>query len=205
MAYCSLYTIFKSRVSCNITAIIIAIIGFWTTTSLGLSRGFWHWEISTYAIGYYALGNVCKPFLAKEVSSNTEKARIIVLTLCYLCVCLVLGHIGMLDYIEMHRNHYGHRLVFFMLSPIACLAFISFTRVLPTSKYLIEFGRYTLFLFPIHIFVVRRLTGLLSLLPALPDKIKVIFTVSVTFIVCLILARYVYRWLPALGGKKKWI
>lgn len=104
----------------------------------------------------------------------------------------------------MHLNHYEYRMAFICLAPIGCYSFIRFVRVLPRCSYLEEFGKYTLFLFPFHGLFLRNVLKVIDNLALVSDCLKLILSLTITIFICFILARYVYKYIPALGGKKKW-
>ena len=182
----------------NSVLIVFAVLSNFITTSLSLERGFWCWEISLFALGFYALGDMCKGKLLKR----REKSAILMFV--YILLCLGLQRYGFLQDIDMHLNRYSYPLAFVCVAPIGCYAFMSFLSHVATSKYLVEFGRYTLFLFPFHGLVLRNLMKLLEKTDVTSNNILLLLMlVSATVLICLVLARYIYMYVPILGGKIK--
>lgn len=95
--------------------------------------------------------------------------------------------------------------MFLFLSTIGCVVCVSLIRFLPSAKLLVEFGRYTLFMFPFHSVILRHVLKVLYKLSKIPDMLLLLLAVTITSAICLFAARYIYRYVPALGGKKKWI
>lgn len=123
----------------------------------------------------------------------------------YVVLCLVAGNLGWLDGIDMHRHRYGVPIVFLCLSTIGCVVCVSLISFLPSANLLVEFGRYTLFMFPFHSIILRHVLKALSKLPKMPDFLSLLLVLTITSAICLFTVRYIYHYVPALGGKKKWI
>lgn len=122
----------------------------------------------------------------------------------YILLCLGLQRYGFLQDIDMHLNRYSYPLAFVCVAPIGCYAFMSFLSHVATNKYVVEFGRYTLFLFPFHGLVLRNLMKLLEKIDVTSNNILLLLMlVSATVLICLVLARYIYVYVPLLGGKIK--
>lgn len=52
-----------SKKYANIALILISLISFYIITNLQLNRGFWSWDVASYAIGFFSLGNIFKSHL----------------------------------------------------------------------------------------------------------------------------------------------
>lgn len=182
----------------NSALIVFAVLSNFITTSLSLERGFWCWETSLFALGFYALGDMCKGKLLNERGKST------ILMFVYILLCLGLQRYGFLQDIDMHLNRYSYPLAFVCVAPIGCYAFMSFLSHVATNKYVVEFGRYTLFLFPFHGLVLRNLMKLLEKIDVTFNNILLLLIlVSATVLICFVLARYIYMYVPLLGGKIK--
>ena len=193
--YVSLEYLFKDYV--NAVAIILSVICMFILSELGIQRGVWSWEVATYAIGYFALGNACKDRLLTMKWS-------VFLGIIYTFLSLSLGLLGYLDGIDMHLNTYGHVWAYLLTSVIGCFALISLSQYFYTNKYIIEFGKYTLLLFPFHGIVLRKVLVLSRMiLSGGGSFICLVISVLVTFFICLLVARFVYKYIPLLGGKIK--
>lgn len=182
----------------DIVIMVFAIIAFFATTNIGLQRGFWTWEVSLFAIGFFALGDFCKKRLLSLKCA-------IILSAFYLFIAIVCGSLGLLNGIDMHLNKYGSRGVFIPLAVIGCISFVSILRFIPTNKIIVEFGRYTLFMFPFHYMIMSYTMNLVHNLGIVNGRIWGGVSLLFTFIFCLFVSRYIYKFVPALAGKKKWI
>lgn len=180
----------------DIVCMVFAIIAIFVTTNMELQRGFWTWEVSLFALGFFALGDFCKNRLL-----GLKYA--IVLSALYLFFAIVCGSWGLLNGIDMHLNKYGSTIVFVPLAAIGCISFVSFIRFVPTTKIIVEFGRYTLFMFPFHYMIMMHTMNFVHEAGLMYGKIWGASSLLLTFIFCLLIARYVYKYIPALGGKKK--
>lgn len=186
-------------------AYIISVFGFYITTSMALCRGIWCWETALLGLGFYALGDgVGKRFIPKVVEGKRDVIVSLACFFSYLILSLTLGKLELLNNIDMHLNHYENRTVFLCLAPIGCYGFIRFVRVIPRYSYLEEFGRYTLFLFPFHGVILRNVLKEIDKLIFLSDIHRLMLSCTITIFICFVLARYIYTYIPALGGKKKW-
>lgn len=195
-----LYTILRYYIKEKVNAVVIAIsfISMPLTCHFGLSRGFWTWEVALFAIGFFALGNTFKNKLL-------DKYKSIILGIVYILLCFWFGEKGFLDGVDIHLNKYSNPILFLILSIIGSTVFISIMKFVPTNKFIVEFGRYTLFLFPFHMIIVSRCIKLIKTFGVSNDYLLCIATIVIAFFVCLYISRYIYRYMPALGGKKKWI
>lgn len=201
--YVLLHAICRQKIF--VLALVLSIVGFYITTSLEISRGIWCWETALLGLGFYALGGgIGKKFISKTVEGKRDITISLAWIFVYIVTSLTFGYLGLLDNIDMHLNHYEYRMAFICLAPIGCYSFIRFVRVLPRCSYLEEFGKYTLFLFPFHGLFLRNVLKVIDNLALVSDCLKLILSLTITIFICFILARYVYKYIPALGGKKKW-
>lgn len=180
----------------DVILVFFAVIIFFVVDRYDVSNGIWCWTVSLYAVGFYALGHVCKQHL---LSKNLA----IGCWLIYLIGCLALGNLGLLDHIDLHQNHYGTSWAFLLTAVVGCFTFISIMQYVPTNKYLVEFGHYTLFLFPFHALVLRQVMKIFGIVGG--SFCSSVLILLITFIVCLLVGRVTYKYFPALGGKKKWL
>lgn len=201
--YILFQSIFRQKKG-NALVIVIALLGFVATTSLGISRGFWCWETAVFGVFFYALGDICKRYIPKLVHGKQDIVVSVFLLIIYIALCLTFGYWGWLNNIDMHLNHYEYRFVFLLLASIGCYSFIRFVRVLPVCSWLEEFGKYTLFLFPFHGLILRNVLKITNKIELSSNFLELILSLTITIFVSFFLARYVYKYLPALGGKKKW-
>lgn len=169
---------------------------YFLVTLLEVSKGFWCWSVAVYAIGYYSLGH----FFQRKLLSHNKSLTLMLLYLFFCSICWSLQYLVPVD---MHQNHFSSPICFLLMSIIGCVALVSLMQYVPTNKYLVEFGRYTLFLFPFHGLVLRNLLKVFGG-DMFGESNTMIIVVFFTFVICLLLARYVYRYMPAFGGKKKW-
>lgn len=200
--YVLLHAICRQKIF--VLALVLSIVGFYTTTSLGISRGIWCWETALLGLGFYALGGIGKKFISKTVEGKRDITISLAWLFVYLVLSLTFGYLGLLDNIDMHLNHYEYRMAFICFAPIGCYSFIRFVRLMPTYSFLEEFGKYTLFLFPFHGLILRNVLNVSEKLGITSDGVQFILSITITIIISFILARYVYKYIPALGGKKKW-
>lgn len=167
------------------------------STQIELSRGFWCWETSLFAIGFFSLGHLLKDKLLSLKYS-------IVLFVIYLACALSLGLTGLLSDIDMHLNHFNNPLAYSVSAVLGCISCVCLMSHLPSFKHLAMFGRYTLFMFPFHIFALRYVMSLYTTFcnDGIFARVGVII---ITSILCFIISHFVYKYIPSLGGKKKWI
>lgn len=175
----------------------LALIALFVTSHFHIDFDVWCWQTGLFALGFYVYGHIFKERLL-----NKRNTAIGIGT--YVVLCLVAGNLGYLDGIDMHRHRYGVPIVFLYLSTIGCLVCVSLIRFLPSANLLVEFGKYTLFMFPFHGIILRHVLKVLSKLPNIPEMLLLLLTVTITSAICLFAVRYIYRYVPALGGKKKW-
>lgn len=194
--YVMLYKCFKGK--SDVTCIILAIIALFTTSFFHIDFDVWCWQTALFALGFYAYGH-----LFKERLLNKRNTAIGVCS--YIVLCLIAGNLGWLDGIDMHRHRYGVPIVFLCLSTIGCLVCVSLIRFLPSANMLVEFGKYTLFMFPFHSIILHYVLKVLYNLHEMPDVLLLLLSVTITSTISLFSVRYIYRYVPALGGKKKWI
>lgn len=179
----------------NIALIFIALLSFYIITNLHINRGFWSWDIASYAIGFFALGNIFKSHLLK-------KKKAITTAFIYLISCIILGSIHLLKDIDMHLNQFTSLSAFLITSILGCIAFTSIMQHLPINKYIAEFGTYTLLLFPFHSLVLKFFTKILPQdIPFLSSGVLLLMTI----ITCFFIGRYTYKYLPILAGKKNFL
>lgn len=195
---------FLFRKNGNIFILVISMLGFWATTNFGFSHGFWCWETALFGLCFYAFGDICKKFISKTVTGRRDITVSIALIFIYIVLCLVLGCLGLLNNIDIHLNHYEHRIVFLCIASIGCYSFIRYVRLLPICSWLEEFGKYTLFLFPFHGLILRNVIKQTSNIGLTSNYFQLILSLTFTIFICLFLARYIYKYVPALGGKKQW-
>jgi fucose 4-O-acetylase-like acetyltransferase len=182
----------------NAVCIILAVVALFVTSHIHIDFNVWCWQTALFALGFYAYGHILKERLL-----NRRNTAIGVCT--YIALCIIAGNLGWLDGIDMHKHRYGVPIVFLFLSTIGCVVCVSLIRFLPSAKLLVEFGRYTLFMFPFHSVILRHVLKVLYKLSKIPDMLLLLLAVTITSAICLFAARYIYRYVPALGGKKKWI
>lgn len=175
----------------------LALIALFVTSHFHIDFDVWCWQTGLFALGFYVYGHIFKERLL-----NKRNTAIGIGT--YVVLCLVAGNLGYLDGIDMHRHRYGVPIVFLYLSTIGCLVCVSLIRFLPSANLLVEFGKYTLFMFPFHGIILRHVLKVLSKLPNIPEMLLLLLAVTITSAICLFAVRYIYRYVPALGGKKKW-
>lgn len=179
----------------NIALIFIALISFYIITKLHINRGFWSWDVASYAIGFFALGNIFKPHLLKRRKAITT-------IFIYLILCIILGSIHLLKDIDMHLNQFNSPLAFLITSILGCIAFTSIMQYLPINRYIAEFGTYTLLLFPFHSLVLKLFIKILPQdIPFFSSGILLLMTI----ITCFFIGRYTYKYLPILAGKKNFL
>lgn len=184
---------------CNGLLGLFGIISLFVTTQYTIDFNLWCWQTAVFAVGCYAMGEVCKNRL---LQTRKQAVGCVIL---YIALCLGMGAMGWLNGIDIHFHKYGNPLAFLPLSVIGCYASVSLIRFLPTWRYLSEFGRYTLFMFPFHSIALRHVSIAYGKLTFMPDWVIMLLIVATTSIIMLFLVRYVYRYVPAMGGKKKWI
>ena len=194
--YVLLRKFFKDK--SDAVCMILALIALLVTSHFHIDFDVWCWQTGLFSVGFYAYGHIFKERLL-----NKRNTAIGICT--YVVLCLVAGNLGWLDGIDMHRHRYGVPIVFLCLSTIGCVVCVSLIRFLPSANLLVEFGRYTLFMFPFHSIILRYVLKALSKLPEMPDLLLLLLAVTITTAFCLFAVRYIYRYVPALGGKKKWI
>ena len=194
--YVLLRKFFKDK--SDAVCMILALIALFVTSHFHIDFDVWCWQTGLFSVGFYAYGHIFKERLL-----NKRNTAIGICT--YVVLCLVAGNLGWLDGIDMHRHRYGVPIVFLCLSTIGCVVCVSLIRFLPSANLLVEFGRYTLFMFPFHSIILRHVLKALSKLPEMPDLLLLLLAVTITTAICLFAVRYIYRYVPALGGKKKWI
>lgn len=194
--YALLRKFFKDK--SDAVCMIFALIALFVTSHFHIDFDVWCWQTGLFSVGFYAYGHIFKERLL-----NKRNTAIGICT--YVVLCLVAGNLGWLDGIDMHRHRYGVPIVFLCLSTIGCVVCVSLIRFLPSANLLVEFGRYTLFMFPFHSIILRYVLKALSKLPEMPDLLLLLLAVTITTAICLFAVRYIYRYVPALGGKKKWI
>lgn len=182
----------------DIVCMVFSIMAIFITANIGLQRGFWSWEVSLFAIGFFAFGDFCKKRLLSFKYA-------IILSALYLFFAIVCGSWGLLNGIDMHLNKYGSTVVFIPLAAIGCISFVSLIRFVPTTKIIVEFGRYTLFMFPFHYMIMMHTMNCVHKLGVTNGKAWGISSLLLTFVFLLFISRYIYKFVPALGGKKKWI
>lgn len=194
--YVLFHKFFKDK--SDAVCMILALVALFVTSHFHIDFDVWCWQTGLFALGFYAYGHIFKERLL-----NKRNTAIGIGT--YVVLCLVAGNLGYLDGIDMHKNRYGIPIVFLCLSTIGCLVCVSLIRFLPSANLLVEFGRYTLFMFPFHGIILRHVLKVLSKLPEMPDFLLLLLAVTITTAICLFAVKYIYRYVPALGGKKKWI
>lgn len=195
--YVLFHKFFKDK--SDAVCMFLALVALFVTSHFHIDFDVWCWQTGLFALGFYAYGHIFKERLL-----NKRNTAIGIGT--YVVLCLVAGNLGYLDGIDMHRHLYGIPIVFLCLSTIGCLVCVSLIRFLPSANLLVEFGRYTLFMFPFHGIILRHVLKVLSKLPPeMPDLLLLLLAVTITTAICLFAVRYIYRYVPALGGKKKWI
>ncbi len=181
----------------DIILIAFSCVAFFIVVLSRADNGIWCWTVALYAVGFFAFGDVCKQRL---LGRNKAIACMGV----YVIGCLVLGCTGCLNQIDLHLNQYGSAPWAFLLAATGgCVTFVSVMKYVPVSKYLMEFGNYTLFLFPFHGLVLRQFMKVFGVVGGF--FFSSILILLATFITCLLLGRVTYKYLPALGGKKKWL
>lgn len=194
--YVSLRKCFKKLA--DTVCIVLAIATLFITSHFHIELDVWCWQTSLFALGFYAYGNISKEHLL-------NKRHAIVGICLYGVLCSVAGYFGCLDSIDMHNHKYGMPVAFLCLSSIGCIASVSLVQFMPSAKFLVEFGRYTLFMFPFHSMILRHVLKALYRLSNVPNMLLLLLAVAITSVILLFSVRYVYRYVPALGGKKKWI
>ena len=188
-----------SPLRCNVLLATFAVVAYFAIHHYTIHFNLWCWQTAVFAVGMYAMGDLCKNRLLKG-----RKRALLGMTV-YIVLCLGMGAMGWLKGIDMHFAKYGEQLAFLPLAVIGCYVFTSFISYVPTWRYLSEFGRYTLFMFPFHSLVLRHVLKAYGKLEAVPDEVIMLLTVFTTSFIMLFAVRYVYKYIPALGGKKKWI
>lgn len=188
-----------SPLRCNVLLTVFAVVAYFAIHHCTIHFNLWCWQTAVFAVGMYAMGDLCKNRLLKS-----RKQALLGMAV-YIVLCLGMGAMGWLKGIDMHFAKYGEQLAFLPLAVIGCYVFTSFISYVPTWRYLSEFGRYTLFMFPFHSLVLRHVLKAYGKLEAVPDEVIMLLTIFTTSFIMLFAVRYVYKYIPALGGKKKWI
>ena len=188
-----------NHMQCNISLIIISVVALFVTTHYTIGFNLWCWQTALFAVGFYAMGDVCKTCMLP-----TRKWAVLGFVV-YIVLCLCIGTMGWLNGIDMHNHKYGEPLAFLVLSILGVYASVSVMRFLPCNRYLAEFGRYTLFMFPFHSIVLRNVLKVYDEYCAVSDITLMVLAVLTASLIMLFFVRYIYKYIPALGGKKQWI
>lgn len=203
----------------NLCKLIIAVVGLCAIFLLARRDRVWIWSADTalYALGWYALGNLCSSY-SKKIELNGFISVLLLLT--YILIVVIVNNLITIKY-DMANNVFSHPLLQMTISLIGCFVLFQIALTINrnrTSRFvspLVKFGlfgllgKHTLVAFCFHstigFFIVRTLFHVMGInaLVQYPYFYCLLFTYPVCWVmvgISWLLERYV----PFVVGKERY-
>ena len=183
---------------------------------------YWNFDTSLFAILFFWLGHkyaLYQPLSStvslfqRSIKVNMGGQLLVYLNfLIYMCVCLFVSKIGIgCENADFHMNNIQNKYVFLFLSIWGCYSLFELFRILPVSPYFAKIGRYTLFMFPFHSYVMRLLMKVVKSSEALEylyfnfADISIFITCAFGAGVLIIICQICEKYCPWVIGKYKYL
>lgn len=201
------YLVYRKWSFCILFLLLFSIGSYFFFEKLSPSHYPWNIDTACWCLMYYILGTLYKK---NPLSINKKTSYIVFVTYCILSLYLSYYGVAGGGTIDIHNNFVVNPWSYLLLSVFGTLSSFWVANYLPINKYLCNFGQFTLFAFPFHVIIIKKLEKLwlyLKIDEFVPANYSSIMFVTVSLIsvyatlycVCSLLMRYV----PVLLGKSK--
>ncbi|MGB5942563.1 MAG: acyltransferase family protein [Leeuwenhoekiella sp.] len=135
----------RSPLLLGIALIATVFLGFTWNRVVGVSLP-WSLNLAPVAVGFYALGNLIKPFLMK-----LSKLHTVFIALAFLTVHLFAFSQNRAVKIDFYRAVFGNEFWFFLSGLMGALFYVMFFKLVPVFSLLSYIGKHTIVILATHL------------------------------------------------------